>query len=70
MTCYVRGVSDSGSLHTTFLDRIRTFHHADFHLEEMVRAKCLRQATIAVCIPAHNEEGTVGAVVSTVRKPR
>jgi glucosyl-3-phosphoglycerate synthase len=34
----------------------------------MVRAKRLRQATIAVCIPAHNEESTVGAVVSTVRR--
>jgi glucosyl-3-phosphoglycerate synthase len=61
-------VPDSGNLHATFLDRIRTFHHSDFHPEALVRAKHLLGATISVCIPAHNEARTVGAVVSTVRR--
>jgi glucosyl-3-phosphoglycerate synthase len=61
-------VSDPRNLPTTFLDRIRTFHHSDFHPEALVCAKRLLGATVSVCIPAHNEESTVGAVVSTVRR--
>jgi len=49
-----------------FVDRIRTFHHGDFPLDVLVRAKHMLNSTVSVCIPAHNEETTVGLVVSTI----
>ena len=58
--CWILGPSAG------FVDRIRTFHHADFPVDALVRAKRMLNSTVSVCIPAHNEETTVGLVVSTV----
>jgi len=62
--CYVLRVSDPNA--SRFVDRIRTFHHSEFSLDALVRAKRMLGLSVSVCIPAHNEENTVGLVVSTV----
>jgi glucosyl-3-phosphoglycerate synthase len=59
-------VSDPLAPSAVFVDRIRTFHHTDFPLDVLVRAKRLLGASVSVCIPAHSEEKTVGRVVSSV----
>lgn len=66
--CYVLGVSDPRAPGAGFVDRIRTFHHAEFPLDALVHAKRLLGSTVSVCIPAHNEENTVGVVVSTIMR--
>lgn len=48
-------------------DGIRTFHHAEFPIHRLLGAKAGR--SITVCIPARNEERTVGEVVDAVRRP-
>jgi glucosyl-3-phosphoglycerate synthase len=45
----------------------RTFHHRQFPPEELIRAKADRGLTISVCIPALNEETTIGTIVRTIR---
>ena len=64
--CYVLRVSDPNASH--FIDRIRTFHHSEFSLDALVRGKRRLGLSVSVCIPAHNEENTVGLVVSTVER--
>lgn len=43
---------------------IRSFHHADRSLDELLGAKA--STTVSVCLPARNEERTVGDIVSTL----
>jgi glucosyl-3-phosphoglycerate synthase len=45
---------------------VRTYHHRHFDLDRLVEAKRGRQ--ISVCLPARNEEPTVGRVVGTIRR--
>jgi glucosyl-3-phosphoglycerate synthase len=45
----------------------RTFHHRQFPAEALVRAKRERGLTVSVCIPALNEEETIGPIVRTIR---
>ena len=42
------------------------FDWRDFSLERLVAAKNGR--TVSVCLPAHNEEATVGPIVETIRR--
>jgi glucosyl-3-phosphoglycerate synthase len=44
---------------------LRSFDHRDFTVERLVEAK--RGATVSVCLPARDEEMTVGRVVEVVR---
>ena len=44
---------------------IRTFHHSEFPLERILAAK--GSTTVSVCLPARNEEATVGTIVSVLR---
>lgn len=43
---------------------IRTFHHREFTPEVLVAAK--RGRTVSVCLPARNEQDTVGDIVATL----
>lgn len=45
---------------------IRTFHHAEFTAEALVAAKGGQR--VSVCIPARDEEATVGLIVARIRK--
>lgn len=45
---------------------IRTFHHEDFCAEELVEAK--GDQRVSVCLPARDEEATVGLIVARIRK--
>jgi glucosyl-3-phosphoglycerate synthase len=45
---------------------LRTFHHADFDAAALAGAK--GEHTVSVCLPARNEEATVGAIVERVRQ--
>jgi glucosyl-3-phosphoglycerate synthase len=45
--------------------QVRTFDAADFKIDELVAAKA--GTSVSVCIPARNEESTVGAIVATIR---
>jgi glucosyl-3-phosphoglycerate synthase len=46
----------------------RTFHHYDFaDADALVRAKREREMVVSVCIPALNEEATVGIIVEAIR---
>jgi glucosyl-3-phosphoglycerate synthase len=45
---------------------IPAFHYRDFAVRDLVRAK--GDQAISVCIPAHDEAGTVGQVVRTLRR--
>ncbi len=44
----------------------RTFHYRQFDIDRLVEAKRGRQ--ISVCLPARDEESTVGRVVGTIRR--
>jgi glucosyl-3-phosphoglycerate synthase len=46
-------------------DPIRSFHHEEFPVEELIELKGPQR--ISVCLPARNEESTVGSIVSTLR---
>jgi glucosyl-3-phosphoglycerate synthase len=46
-------------------DSLRSYHHQDFDLDALVAARAGRR--VAVCLPARNEAGTVGAIVAIVR---
>jgi glucosyl-3-phosphoglycerate synthase len=45
---------------------LRTFHHAQFDARALAEAKAGR--TVSVCLPARNEEATVGQIVSRIRR--
>ena len=45
----------------------RTYHHSSFEPSALVEAKRREGLTVSVCIPALNEEATVGAIVRTIR---
>ena len=45
---------------------IASYHHADFPVGELRTLK--KEVQISVCIPARNEEATIGAIVETVRR--
>ena len=44
------------------------WRHDDFSAAELVRAKAARGLTVSVCLPARDEEATVGHIVATVRR--
>jgi len=44
---------------------LRTFHHEQYSLAELTRAK--RGRSISVCLPARDEASTIGPIVSTIR---
>jgi glucosyl-3-phosphoglycerate synthase len=45
---------------------VRTFHHRDFNVDDLVAAKAGRR--ISVVIPARDEEATVGPIVARIRR--
>ena len=45
---------------------LRTFHHAHLAPADLVAAKAGRR--VSVCLPARNEEATIGQIVATVRR--
>ncbi|HSL59013.1 MAG TPA: glycosyltransferase, partial [Acidimicrobiales bacterium] len=45
---------------------IRTFHHDEFAPEDLAAAK--GDQRVSVCIPARDEEATVGLIVARIRK--
>jgi len=45
---------------------LRTLHHSDFAVRRLVAAK--RGRRVSVCLPARDEEATVGHIVATVRR--
>ena len=45
---------------------LRSFHHRDFSVSGLVAARAGRR--VAVCLPARNEAGTLGPIVSSVRR--
>jgi glucosyl-3-phosphoglycerate synthase len=45
---------------------VRTFHHSDFDIDDLVRAKAGRR--VGLCLPARDEEATVGPNVERVRR--
>ena len=45
---------------------IRAFDHQDYDAARLVEAK--RGRTVSVCLPAHDEEATVGTIVRTIRE--
>ncbi|HUQ39489.1 MAG TPA: glucosyl-3-phosphoglycerate synthase [Acidimicrobiales bacterium] len=45
---------------------VRTFHHRHVDLDAVVEAK--RDHVVSVCIPARDEEATVGRIVRTIRR--
>ena len=45
---------------------LRTFHHAQFDARALADAKAGR--TVSVCLPARNEETTVGPIVAGIRR--
>ncbi len=45
---------------------IRLFHHRDFGVDALVEAKAGQ--TLSLCLPARNEEATVGTIVERVRR--
>lgn len=47
---------------------IRTFHHEDFDVGELVDLKRRQDHVVSVCLPARDEEATVGAIVEVVRR--
>ena len=44
---------------------LRRYHHGAFRAELLARAK--GDSLVSVCIPARNEERTIGAIVETIR---
>ncbi len=46
----------------------RTFHHSDFaDVDALIRAKQEQELVVSVCVPALNEEATVGTIVEAIR---
>jgi glucosyl-3-phosphoglycerate synthase len=47
----------------------RTFHHSDFaDPSDLARTKREQELTVSVCVPALNEEPTVGFILETIQK--
>ena len=46
--------------------RLRRFRHGDFPVDGLLAAKADRFVT--VCLPARDEEATIGAIVATIRR--
>jgi len=46
----------------------RTFHHEDFLIGPLVEAKARQGLVVSVCLPARDEAGTVGAIVSEIQR--
>lgn len=46
----------------------RSFVASAFDVDDLCRAKATRGTTVSVCIPAQDEEATVGGVVGTIRR--
>jgi len=44
---------------------LRSFHYRDFPVERLIEAK--RGRSVSLCLPARDEEATVGQVVGTIR---
>jgi glucosyl-3-phosphoglycerate synthase len=44
------------------------WHHDDFHPAELAETKAELGLTVSVCLPARDEEATVGQIVATVRR--
>jgi glucosyl-3-phosphoglycerate synthase len=59
----IQGVGSRPS--TSPAGAIRSFDHRDFEVPALVAARAGRR--VAVCLPARNEAGTVGAIVASVR---
>ena len=47
---------------------IRTFHHEDFAAEPLAERKTRDGHSISVCLPARDEEATVGTIVASIRE--
>ena len=45
---------------------LRRFHHRDFRSEDLVAAKS--NHFVSVCLPARDEEATIGPIVATIRR--
>lgn len=43
-------------------------HHREFHAADLARRKAEQGLTVSVCLPARDEEATVGHIVGTVRR--
>jgi len=46
---------------------IRTFHHEDFVAAELAALKLRQGHSVSVCLPARDEEATIGAIVEVLR---
>jgi glucosyl-3-phosphoglycerate synthase len=46
---------------------IRTFHHEDFAAGQLAERKARDGHVVSVCLPARNEEATVGTIVESIR---
>jgi glucosyl-3-phosphoglycerate synthase len=46
----------------------RTFHHGQFPAKDLVEAKHERGLHVSVCIPALNEQDTIGPIVRTIQR--
>ncbi|MGZ4691740.1 MAG: glycosyltransferase, partial [Acidimicrobiia bacterium] len=44
------------------------WHHNDFRAADLAEAKAALGLTVSVCLPARDEEATVGQIVATVRR--
>jgi glucosyl-3-phosphoglycerate synthase len=52
--------------HDAAVPVLRTFHHGDFEPAALAATKA--GARVSVCLPARDEEATVGSVVTTIRR--
>jgi glucosyl-3-phosphoglycerate synthase len=60
-------VVQSGSAYSSAMPFfVAPANHRDFEPTDLARAKAEQGASISVCIPARNEESTVGAIVSVI----
>src|SRR3954451_24779685 len=48
------------------MGRMRSYHHRDFDADRLVAAK--RGRRLSVCLPARDEEATIGRIVGTIRR--
>src|SRR3954447_6092568 len=48
------------------MERMRSYHHRAFDADRLVAAK--RGRRLSVCLPARDEEATIGRIVGTIRR--
>src|SRR5438874_590592 len=48
------------------MERMRSYHHRAFDADQLVAAK--RGRRLSVCLPARDEEATIGRIVGTIRR--